>query len=89
MPTTATPKQQRRFTGIVVSQAMQKTIIVRVDRVTVHPKYGKRYTISRRYPVHDERNQYHVGDRVTFVECRPLSKTKRWRVVGNVIRLKP
>ena len=61
---------------------MDKTIVVRVDRMMTHPKYKKRYTISRRYPVHDEKNEYHVGDAVIFCETRPLSRHKRWRVVG-------
>lgn len=81
MRQTSTLRPARRFTGLVVSEAMPKTIVVRVDRMIVHPKYGKRHAVSRRYPVHDERDQYRVGDRVTFVECRPLSKTKRWRVL--------
>jgi small subunit ribosomal protein S17 len=60
---------------------MDKTIIVRVDRVKIHPKYNKRSTVSRRYKVHDEKNTYKTGDKVEFVECRPLSKDKRWRVI--------
>lgn len=89
MPTSPTQRQQRILAGIVVADAMDKTIVVRVDRVKVHPKYKKRYTVSRRYAVHDELNQHHIGDRVTFVECRPLSKTKRWRVVEGAISSKP
>ncbi|KKU47876.1 MAG: 30S ribosomal protein S17 [Parcubacteria group bacterium GW2011_GWA2_46_9] len=69
---------------MVVSNAMNKTIIVRVDRVKMNPKYRKQYTVSRRYHVHDENNKYRSGDKVTFVECRPLSKTKRWRVVEAI-----
>ncbi|MBI4253221.1 30S ribosomal protein S17 [Candidatus Uhrbacteria bacterium] len=72
----------RTFHGTVVSDQMEKTILVRVDRTTMHPKYKKRYTVSRRYPVHDEHNQYHVGDEVVFCETRPLSRHKRWRVTG-------
>lgn len=73
----------RTFTGEVVSDRMQKTIVVKVDRVKVHPKYGKRYVVSAKFKVHDEANAYHVGDRVTFAACRPLSKDKRWRVIGK------
>lgn len=65
---------------------MSKTIVVRVDRTKVHPKYGRRYKVSRRYKVHDEINAYHVGDEVMFVECRPLSKDKRWRVTGKITK---
>ena len=72
----------RTFHGTVVSDAMEKTIVVRVDRTKIHPKYKKRYTVSRRYQVHDEKNQYHIGDTVIFCETRPLSRHKRWRVVG-------
>lgn len=72
---------QRKFNGVVTSDKMDKTITVRVEQVKVHPKYNKRFTISKKFKVHDEKNQYHAGDQVTFVECRPLSKDKRWRVL--------
>lgn len=75
---------QRTLKGTVVSEKMQKTIVVRVDRMTVHPKYKKRYTVSKRYMVHDEKEQYHVGDVVSFVEARPMSRNKRWRALGLV-----
>lgn len=78
-----TKKQLRVFTGEVVSNKMHKTIVVRVDSAKVHPKYGKRYILSRKYKVHDEKNEYQVGDVVKFTECRPLSKDKRWRVIGK------
>ncbi len=72
---------KRSFTGMVVSDKMDKTIVVRVNRTKVHPKYKKRYTLSRHYKVHDEKNRFKIGDKVNFIECRPLSKDKRWRVV--------
>jgi small subunit ribosomal protein S17 len=75
--------KKRNFEGIVVSDSMAKTIVVRVDRTVVHPKYGKRYVRSQKFKVHDENKQYKIGDLVTFVECRPLSRDKRWRVVGK------
>jgi small subunit ribosomal protein S17 len=62
---------------------MDKTIVVTVETVKIHPKYKKRYSESKRYKVHDEKNQYKEGDKVSFVECRPLSKDKRWRVLYN------
>lgn len=74
---------QRAFVGEVVSDKMQKTIVVRVDRVKTHAKYGKQYVMSERFKVHDEKNEYKVGDRVSFVETRPYSKDKRWRVTGK------
>ncbi len=72
---------RRKFEGVVVSDKMDKTVVVRVDRVKIHPKYKKRYTVSKKYHVHDEKKQYREGDKVSFVECRPLSKNKRWRVI--------
>lgn len=71
----------RKFNGEVVSDKNDKTIVVKVESVKKHPKYQKRYVSSRRYKVHDEKNEYKVGDKVSFIECRPLSKDKRWRVI--------
>lgn len=71
----------RTFTGTVVSDAMDKTLVVSVNRTKVHPRYKKRYTVSKKYHVHDEKNSHTVGDTVTFVETRPLSRHKRWRVL--------
>lgn len=75
---------QRRFIGTVVAAKTAKTVIVEVVRQTTHPRYGKRLRVRRRWPAHDERGEYRVGDRVEILETRPLSKTKRWRVVGKV-----
>ena len=72
---------RRRFSGVVVSDKSDKTIVVKVDTVKIHPKYKKRYTQSQKYKVHDEKNEFKAGDKVSFVECRPLSRDKRWRVV--------
>ena len=74
---------KRKLSGVVLSDKMAKTIVVKVDSVKVHPKYRKRYEVSRKYKVHDEKNQYKTGETVSFIECRPLSKDKRWRVVGK------
>lgn len=74
-------KTPRALVGIVVSDKMAKTIVVRVDRTVLHPKYQKRYIKSRRYKVHDENKVAKVGDTVGFVECRPLSRDKRWRLL--------
>ncbi len=71
----------KKFKGEVTSDKMSKTIVVRVDRFRMHPKYQKRYRVSQKYKVHDEKGQYKVGDVVEFVECRPLSRDKRWRVI--------
>jgi len=80
-----TKKFQRHLQGTVVSSAQTKTIVVRVDRLRFHPIYKKRFTVSKKFQVHDEKNQYKVGDVVDFVECRPLSKTKKWRVLYKKI----
>lgn len=71
----------KKFKGTVVSDKMAKTITVKVDTLKMHPKLKKRYRVSRKYKVHDEKNQYKVNDVVEFVSCRPLSKDKKWRVI--------
>lgn len=76
-----TQTTQRTLNGEVISTKMNKTIVVRVDRTVVHPKYGKRYIQSKKYHVHDEKNTHKVGDLVEFQASRPYSKTKRWRVL--------
>lgn len=72
---------ERKFQGVVVSDKQDKTITVRIDTVKMHPKYKKRYAHSKKYKVHDEKNQFKEGDVVTFIGCRPISKDKRWRVI--------
>lgn len=74
----------RTFTGLVTSTAMSKTITVRVDEMKLNAKYQKKYRVSRKYHVHDEKGEAKVGDTVQFAECRPLSRTKRWRLVEVV-----
>ena len=72
--------------GIVVSDRQDKTIIVRVDRRTMHPLYRKVVTRSKKYYAHDEQNEARVGDRVEITETRPLSKTKCWRLTSILQR---
>jgi small subunit ribosomal protein S17 len=67
-------------TGVVVSDRMQKTVVVSVERTVMHPRYKKILRRRTKVKAHDERNECHVGDRVSIVECRPLSRDKRWRV---------
>lgn len=76
-------KIKRSFKGIVRSDKADKTVVVKVDRIKMQPKYHKRYTVSKNYKAHDERNEYKIGDKVIIQECRPLSKDKRWRVIGK------
>lgn len=66
--------------GLVVSDKMQKTVVVAIENRAPHPKYGKIVVNTQRYKVHDEENKCHVGDRVRIQETRPLSKTKRWQI---------
>lgn len=75
-------------TGVVVSDATDKTVLVRIERQIRHPLYKKTVRRSAKLAAHDERNEAHVGDTVRLVETRPLSKTKRWRVVEIVERAK-
>lgn len=75
-------------TGIVVSISGNKSVTVKIDYRKHHPKYGKMMTISKKLHVHDENNECGVGDKVTVMETRPLSKTKRWRLVEIVERTK-
>ena len=71
---------RKERSGTVVSDRMEKTIVVSVERTVMHPKYKKYLKRRTRVKAHDETNQGHVGDRVRIVECRPLSRDKRWRV---------
>ena len=71
----------RKLTGVVISDKADKTVVVRVDRTKMHPKYNKRFITSKKFQVHDEQNQYKVGDEVVIVATRPISKTKKWRVL--------
>jgi small subunit ribosomal protein S17 len=74
--------------GVVVSDKMDKTVVVLVERRTTHPLYRKTVTRSTRHHAHDETNDAKVGDLVRITETRPLSKTKRWRVVEVIERAK-
>jgi small subunit ribosomal protein S17 len=74
--------------GWVISDRMQKTVIVSVERTVMHPKYKKYLKRRTKVKAHDEQNQSHVGDRVLIVECRPLSRDKRWRVSRILARAK-
>ena len=73
-------------TGLVVSDKMEKTVVVAIERRVPHPVYGKMVTRTKRLKAHDEENSAKVGDTVRIVETRPLSKDKRWRVVAIVDR---
>lgn len=74
--------------GIVVSDKMDKTITVKIDRTMAHPTYGRVVRVSSRLMAHDEKGEAHIGDRVLVMETRPLSKQKRWRLVEVLERAK-
>ncbi len=77
----AVNKIKRTISGVVVKAQMEKTLVVAVDRQKHHLKYRKRYLVTKLFHVHDELGKFKVGDHISFEECRPLSRTKRWRVV--------
>lgn len=81
------PRGARKMrVGVVVSDKMQKTVVVQIDRRIPHPTYGKMVTRTKRLKAHDEENSAKLGDTVRIMETRPLSKDKRWRVVAIVER---
>lgn len=71
---------RKKRSGLVVSDRMQKTVVVSIERTVLHPRYKKVLKRRTKVKAHDESNQCHIGDRVLIVECRPLSRDKRWRV---------
>jgi small subunit ribosomal protein S17 len=75
---------KRTLTGTVVSDKMDKTVTVLVERKVKHPVMGKIVSVSKKYHAHDEKNEFRPGDVVTIEECRPLAKTKSWRVTQLV-----
>jgi small subunit ribosomal protein S17 len=74
----------RKLKGKIVSDKMQKTRVVVVTRLKLHPKYQKYYKITQRFKAHDERNEYKMGDEVIIEETRPFSKDKRWRILSKI-----
>jgi small subunit ribosomal protein S17 len=88
MSETKTTSQIKERIGQVVSDKMDKTIVVSVERLFSHPLYKKYVRRTKNYYAHDEANDCHVGDTVRIVETRPLSKTKRWRVAEVLRRAK-
>ncbi len=74
---------RKKLTGTVVSDKMDKTVVVNVSRYVAHKKYGKYFKIDKRYKAHDETNTYKVGDKVMIEECRPMSKDKNFVVISK------
>ncbi len=81
-------KLRKQRTGVVVSDKMEKTIVVAAKFKEKHPIYGKFVNKTKKFHVHDEKNEAHIGDRVHIMETRPLSKTKRWRLVEIIEKAK-
>lgn len=82
--TNAMEKQKRNMEGVIVSDKMDKTVVVQVEKTKMDPKYLKRYKVSRKYKAHDENNEFKEGERVIIEETRPISKEKCWKVVKKV-----
>ncbi|PIP69273.1 30S ribosomal protein S17 [Candidatus Nomurabacteria bacterium CG22_combo_CG10-13_8_21_14_all_32_8] len=74
-------KNKSTLKGVVVSDKMNKTVMVSVSRFIKHPKYGKFYKVSKKYKAHDEDNKFKTGDNVKIVETRPISKDKKFKVI--------
>lgn len=83
---TASDKRLRTLTGRVVSNKMNKTIAVEIERLVKHPRYGKYIRRTTKLLAHDETNEAREGDTVSIAECRPLSRSKNWRLVAVVTR---
>jgi small subunit ribosomal protein S17 len=71
-------------TGVALGNALNKTVRIQVDRMVSHPKYGKRFRVSKKFAAHDETNQTKIGDTVLIMETKPISKNKSWKVVSIV-----
>ena len=83
-----TTTNTRKLTGCVVSDKMNKTVTVLVERKVKHPLYGKFVSRSKKYHAHDEKNEFHPGDLVLIEETRPMSRTKTWKVVELIEKAK-
>lgn len=74
---------KKKLSGKVISDKMAKTIVVEVKRLVTHPIYKKKYAVSKKYKAHDEKNEYKIGDLVEIEEIKPISKDKKWKVIGK------
>lgn len=75
---------KRQLIGKVISDKMQKTVVVEVEKWKEFPKYKRKFKFHKKYKVHDEKSECKVGDRVLIEECRPISKEKKWRVIKKL-----
>lgn len=75
---------KKQLTGTIVSNKMQKTVVVRVERIKEHLKYKRRYKVQKKYKAHYNEGEFLTGDKVIIEECRPISKDKKWKVIKKV-----
>jgi len=75
---------KKRIKGVVVSDKMEKTAVVAVTRLKEHRIYKRKFKVTKRYKAHDEKKEYKTGDKVIIEECRPISKYKKWRIIGKI-----
>ncbi len=75
---------KRQLIGIIISDKMRKTAVVKVERIKEHSKYKRRFKVHKKYKAHDEDGAYKVGDKVAIEECRPISRDKRWKVIKKL-----
>jgi len=75
---------KKKLTGIVVSDKMLKTVVVKVESMKEHPKYKRRFKVHKKYKAHDEKQEFHTGDKVIIEETSPISKEKRWKVTSKI-----
>lgn len=78
--------RRKILTGVVVSDKMDKTVVVRVERRVMHPRYKKYVRLHKKYKAHDPQNKCGVGDKVQIIETRPISRDKRWRVLKTIAK---
>jgi len=75
---------KKELIGLIVSDKMQKTAVVEVERIKEHPKYKRRYKVHKNYKAHIESGEYKEGDKVLIRECKPFSKDKKWEVISKI-----
>ena len=75
---------KKELIGLIVSDKMQKTAVVEVERIKEHPKYKRRYKIHKKYKAHVETGEYKIGDKVLIKECSPISKDKKWEIISKI-----
>lgn len=77
-------KKQRLLQGMIVSDKMDKTVVVEILRLKKHAKYKKYFKVTKKFKAHNPENQYHIGDKVVIGETKPMSKEKRWIVINKI-----